>query len=41
MTSVGGMNVIPEGNASNPTLTAMYFAIRGVENIIEGLAGKK
>ncbi|KAF4468832.1 Pyranose 2-oxidase [Fusarium albosuccineum] len=30
---VGGLNVIPNPNASNPTLTAMCFAIKGAEDI--------
>ncbi|KAI9148000.1 Pyranose 2-oxidase [Paramyrothecium foliicola] len=30
---VGGLNVIPGPNASNPTLTAMCFAIKGAEAI--------
>ncbi|CRG89631.1 Pyranose 2-oxidase [Talaromyces islandicus] len=30
---VGGLNVIPGSNASNPTLTAMCFAIKGAEAI--------
>lgn len=30
---VGGLNVIPGPNASNPTLTAMCFAIKGAEDI--------
>lgn len=30
---VGGINVIPGANASNPTLTAMCFAIKGAEAI--------
>lgn len=31
---VGGLNVIPGATASNPTLTAMCFAIKGAEHII-------
>ncbi|KAJ5809466.1 uncharacterized protein N7503_001684 [Penicillium pulvis] len=30
---VGGLNVVPGPNASNPTLTAMCFAIKGAEAI--------
>ena len=34
---LGGPNVIPRKNASNPTLTAMCFAIKGAENLYKEL----
>jgi pyranose oxidase len=34
---VGGTNVIPGTNGSNPTLTAMCFAIKGAEDIVKKL----
>lgn len=34
---LGGCNVIPTPSASNPTLTAMCFAIEGTNHIIESL----
>ncbi|QMW46713.1 hypothetical protein G4B11_010168 [Aspergillus flavus] len=33
---VGGLNVIPGANGSNPTLTAMCFAIKSAKSILEG-----
>ncbi|KAL4746045.1 hypothetical protein BDW72DRAFT_207697 [Aspergillus terricola var. indicus] len=40
---LGGLNVIPgpRSNASNPTLTAMCFAIKGAEEIRRKLGSKK
>jgi pyranose oxidase len=38
---VGGLNVIPGPNASNPTLTAMCFAIKGAEAIRKKLNPRK
>ncbi|EEP76769.1 predicted protein [Uncinocarpus reesii 1704] len=38
---VGGLNVIPNANCTNPTLTAMCFAIQGVNHIIKALKPRK
>ncbi|KAF7589484.1 hypothetical protein BBP40_004238 [Aspergillus hancockii] len=34
---VGGLNVIPGPNGSNPTLTAICFAVQGARHILESL----
>ncbi|KAG2420440.1 hypothetical protein HFD88_000052 [Aspergillus terreus] len=34
---VGGLNVIPGPNGSNPTLTAMCFAVQGARHILKSL----
>ncbi|KAJ5662053.1 uncharacterized protein N7477_009669 [Penicillium maclennaniae] len=38
---LGGLNVIPGSNGSNPTLTAICFAIQGAEDVVSSLKANK